>query len=87
MRLQPLVLLLALPSPVLAWSGTDEQGANVEIEAGERVRSGEAVEIYDYGSGTYQTIDVDRVTRRDRTVTVEGTDEDGDYLELEMEDE
>lgn len=87
MRLPLLALLLALPSPALAASGTDEQSGNVEIGAGERVKEGQAVEVYDYGRGTYQTIDVDRVTRRGRTVTIEGTDEDGDYRELEMEDE
>jgi hypothetical protein len=51
------------------------------------VKDGQAIEVYDYGSGTYQTIDVDRVTRRGRTVTIEGTDEGGDYRELEMEEQ
>lgn len=82
-----LLLSLCLSAlPAHAWDGTDSAtGNNVEIERGQTVRRGRDVEYFDYGSGTYKTLDVDSVQRRGGSVEVEGTDNDGNSVTLDMD--
>lgn len=82
------LLLALLPDPAIAWDGTNsETGDSVEIERGETVRRGRSIDYYDYGSGGYRSLDVDSVQRRGRSVEIEGTDDDGNSVTLEMESE
>lgn len=71
----------------MAWDGTNsESGEAVEIERGETVKSGQSIDYYDHGSGSYRTLDVDSVQRRGRSVEIEGTDDSGNAVTLEMDD-
>lgn len=71
-----------------AWDGYDnEKGASIEIEKGNLVRTGETIEIYDYGEGSYKNVDVESISRTGNTVELEVYDHDsGEYRTFEMED-
>ncbi|WP_260854797.1 DUF5334 domain-containing protein [Mesorhizobium amorphae] len=62
-------------------------GNQVEIERGNLVRSGNDIEVYDYGSGEYRDVSVEDINRHGSTVEVEVYDhQSGEYRTLEMED-
>lgn len=85
----PLLLLTALLSaPALAWDGYDnDAGGYVEIEPGNRVRTGETIDFYDYGAGEYRTGSVESINRFGGIVEVEVYDyETNEYRTLEMDD-
>lgn len=75
-------------SPAFAWDGTDtDSGGEVEIEAGNLVRTGNDIEIYDYDSGEYRNASVESIQRTGSTVELEVYDYDtGEYRTLEMND-
>ncbi len=82
------VLLLSTSLPVSAWDGINaETGEAVEIGKGNLVRTGEEIEVYDYGSGDYRSVTVEGINAYGGTVELEVYDNDtGDYMILEMED-
>ncbi|MGB0218785.1 MAG: DUF5334 family protein [Sinimarinibacterium flocculans] len=83
-----ILLLLAAPTGVLSWDGTDlESGSSVEIESGNTVRTGNDIEFYDYGAGEYREGSVESINRYGSGVEVEVYDyESGEYRVLEMDD-
>lgn len=51
-RLTAAFFLSAMSFTAIAWDGYDlETGANIEIERGNRVRSGSEIEFYDFDAG------------------------------------
>lgn len=81
------ILSLILVSPSVAWDGTDQSsGNNVEIERGQTVRPGRDIEYFDYGLGAYKSLSVDSVRRFGSSVEIEGTNESGESVILEMDD-
>lgn len=72
-----------------AWNGqSTDTGDSVEIESGNLVRQGSDIEVYDYGSGTYRDVTVERITDSGSSVDVEVYDsESGEYRTFEMEPE
>lgn len=81
------ILLLTLPAPAKAWDGFDYQaGSPVEIEKGERVRTGSDIEFFDYNAGEYRYGTVESIERFGGSVEVEVLDhESGEIRTLEME--
>lgn len=71
----------------LAWSGYDyDRGAHVEIESGNLVRPGEAIEIYDYSDGQYKDVEVHRIDGDGAGAEVEVYDyNSGEYRTLDMD--
>jgi len=54
-----LLTLICIFPEVKAWDGYNyEKGNYVDIEQGSVVREGNDIEIYDYGSGEYKTVEV-----------------------------
>lgn len=80
--------VLCFSSPVFAWDGYDyEKNSNIEIGDGNLVRSGNTIEIYDYGDGSYKDVEVESVYDTPGGVNVEVYDSDSDtYRTFEMED-
>lgn len=79
----------ALCGPAHGWDGVDTStGGSVEIGRGNLVRTGRAIEIYDYDSGQYRDVEVQSIQRSGGTVEVEVYDnESGESRVLEMEDD
>ena len=72
---------------VVAWDGYDyDKGTYVEIDEGNLVRSGEEIEVYEYGEG-YKYFDVESIERSGSTVELEVYDHDtNEYRYFEMDD-
>ena len=90
-RLALIVLTSLLSNPVFpcfAWDGYDhENSADVEIEKGNLVRSGNDIEFYDYGKGEYRQAEVQDINRYGSEVEVEVYDyQSGESRTLTMED-
>lgn len=82
------VFVFFLSTNLGAWDGTDEEtGNDVEIEAGNLVRLGNDIEIYDSEDGSYHDAEVQSIRLYGNTVEVEVYDyEEGECRTLEMED-
>jgi hypothetical protein len=83
-----LIFLLIITSTLAqAWDGYDyESGSYVEIDSGNLVRSGEEIEVYDYGAGEYKIVEVESISGSGSGVELEVYDPDtGDTRILEME--
>jgi len=80
--------LVLSPLQAIAWEGYDyEKGNNIEIEKGNKVRTGETIEIYDYAAGEYKDVEVNSINRHGRSVDIEVTDsETGETRTFEMND-
>ena len=78
-----LTLLYFLPTQGYAWSGYNyDNGSHVDIEKGSLVREGNDIEIYDYNSGGYKTVEVESVSSGE----VEYTDPDsGETVTIDMD--
>ena len=86
MRPAFLILSLFAATAASAWDGTDTGTGNIiEIEKGQTVRQGHEVEFFDYGSGSYRSLDVDSARKSGSNVEVEGTDSSGNAITLEMD--
>lgn len=86
--MRPAILIVSLlaGAPASAWDGTDTGTGNiVEIEKGQTVRQGQEVEFFDYGTGSYRSVDVDSVRGSGSSVEIEGTDSSGNTVTLEMD--
>lgn len=81
------VLLIVTVTNCAAWDGTDTNtGASIEIEHGQLVRPGRAIEVYDSTAGEYKEYDVDAIRRSGRSVEIEATDSaTGESTTLEMD--
>lgn len=82
-----LILTLAVgligSTTALAWSGTDQNGNSVEIGRGELVRPNRDIEIEI--DGETRNFSVDSVQRYGNRVEIEGTDENGNSMTLDMD--
>jgi len=64
------------PQQSISWDGYDyDKGTYIEIEKGNKVRTGETIEIYDYNAGEYKDVEVDSVNRNGRNLEIEVTDQ------------
>jgi hypothetical protein len=75
--------LALAPIGAFAWSGTDQNGNSVEIGRGETVRPGRDIEVEIDGNST--SLSVDSIQRRGGRVEIEGTDDSGNSVTLDME--
>jgi hypothetical protein len=82
-------MALSLSGPVQAWDGYDwERGSDVEIDEGNLVRPGHEIEIYDYGTGEYHSVEVQSIDDNGSGIEVEVYDYGtGEYRILDMEDD
>lgn len=82
-----LVLLALSGEPALSWEGTDQSGNSVVIEGGNLVRSGEDIEVFNYGAGRYENYTVEGIHRAGGLVELEVYNHDtGEHTTLEMDD-
>lgn len=59
-----LAAALFFSSSALAWDGYNlNTGAEVEIGKGNLVRRGSTIDVYDYNSGEYKSVDVEAIRR------------------------
>lgn len=81
-------VLACVAMPAVAWDGTiQETGDSVEIERGNLVRSGEDIEVFDYGKGTYRNLTVESIQRYGSSVEIEVYDNNtGEVMTLDMDD-
>ena len=80
---------LVIPVSTHAWDGYDyDKGNYVEIEKGNLVRSGNEIEIYDYGTGEYHDVEVESINRSGSTVEIDVYDHNtGEHRTIEMDDQ
>jgi len=68
---------------ILAWDGYDyNTGSYIEIGSGNLVRSGNEIEIYDYGDGSYKDVEVQSMSGNELEVYDYDT---GEYRYLDMD--
>ena len=82
-----LFVFLISSSHLFAWDGYDAlSNTPVAIDKGNTVRAGEAIELLDYSTGQYHSVDVESVRQVGGTTEVEVFDYNtGDYRILDME--
>lgn len=83
MKVALVVVGLMAASPALAWSGTDQNGNSVEIGRGELVRPNRDIEVEI--DGETQNLSVDSIRRFGGRVEIEGTDDNGNSVTLDMD--
>lgn len=82
-------LLVIVPAfSAYGWDGYDySNGAYVEIDRGNQVRTGEDIEVYDYSDNSYHDATVESVNRFGSSVEVEVYDQNnGEYRTFDMDD-
>lgn len=81
------IIIFLSPIASYGWDGYDyDSGSYVEIEGGNLVRSGQDIEIYDYGTGEYNDVEVQSIDSYGSGTEVEVYDYDtGEYRTLEMD--
>ena len=80
------VMLMSVNAPgAFAWSGTDQDGRSVEIGRGELVRPG--LDIEAEIDGQSRQLSIDTMQRSGGSVEIEATDQDGNSVTLEMEED
>lgn len=84
-----LASVIAIPATsALAWDGTDSDGSSVEIDQGNRVRTGDSIDYHNYDDGEDHSATVDSVTRAGSSVEVAVTDDDSsESTTLDMDDQ
>ena len=76
-------VLLLTSSNTIAWDGYDyNTGSYIEIGSGNLVRSGNEIEIYDYGDGSYKDVEVQGMSGNELEVYDYET---GEYRYLDMD--
>lgn len=82
------IVLSSFTVQALAWDGVDtESGNSVTIEQGNLVRTGNEIELYDYESGSYKSMEVESIDRVGGTVEMELYDnETGETRTFEFND-
>lgn len=83
------IAMLMVPGAAKSWDGQDQDtGESVTIDAGELVRSGNSIDIYDSSDGSYHNVDVNDITRTGGGVELDIYDNDtGEDRTLEMDDQ
>ena len=77
------VMAVGLAGPVLAWSGADQDGSRVEVDPNQAILPGREIEFQQ--DGERRTLSVESVRPFGGRIRIEGTDEDGDPVTLDME--
>lgn len=72
-----------VPATAFSWSGTDQDGNSVGIGRGELVRPYRDIEIE--VDGETRNFSVDSVRRYGNRVEIEGTDDSGNSMTLDMD--
>lgn len=72
-----------IAAPAFAWSGTDQDGNSAEIGRGELVRPGLDIEVEI--DGETRNLSVDSMRRYGGRVEIEGTDDNGNSVTLDMD--
>jgi len=82
-----IVILSLTPITGFAWDGYDyEKGSYVTIEKGNLVRTGQDIEVYDYGTGEYKDVEVQSIRGSGSGTEIEVYDRDtGENRTFEME--
>jgi hypothetical protein len=80
------LVLFLFSSLAFAWEGYDPlNNTPVAIDSGNVVRAGEAIELLDYSTGQYHSVDVESVRQVGGTTEVEVFDYNtGDFRILDM---
>lgn len=86
MRYSIFTFLILLTSQVFAWEGYDPlNNTSVAIDKGNLVREGEAIELLDYSTGQYHSVDVESVRQIGGSTEVEVFDYNtGEFRILDM---
>lgn len=86
MRYSIFTCLILLTSQVFAWEGYDPlNNTPVAIDKGNLVREGEAIELLDYSTGQYHSVDVESVRQIGGSTEVEVFDYNtGEFRILDM---
>jgi hypothetical protein len=76
-----LIVALLLSGPASAWEVQDlESGANIDIDRGTVVKTGETIRFYDYGVGEHHTGRITAISFRKGAMDVEVHDDKSDRL-------
>lgn len=78
-------ICVGLAGPAYAWSGTDQDGARVEIDPHQTIRPGLDIEIL--LDGEMRSLAVESLRRLEGGVLIEGRDENGNSITLKMEEQ
>jgi len=86
MRYSIFTFLILLTSQVFAWEGYDPlNNTPLAIDKGNLVREGEAIELLDYSTGQYHSVDVESVRQIGGSTEVEVFDYNtGEFRILDM---
>ena len=80
------LIIVLISTPALSWDGYDwDTGEYIDIQRGELVRPNREIEVYNYGTGDYETYTVERIKHKGHKTEVEVYDYDkGEYRTFEM---
>jgi hypothetical protein len=76
------IFALGLSGPASAMAGVDQDGNRVEIDDGQEIASGREIVIRI--EGEQRTLIVEGITRNDRGIAIDATDEDGTPFTFRM---
>lgn len=87
MRIIATAAMMLISTGAFAWDGyNSESSSYVEIGAGNLVRPGQEIEVYDYGTSSYKQVEVQSINTNGAGADVEVYDsESGEYQTYEME--
>lgn len=77
------VVVIGLAGPAFAWSGADHDGDHVDVDPDQAIAPGREIEFHQ--GGERRTLYVESVIPYQGRTRIEGRDEDGDRVTLEME--
>lgn len=76
-------MAVGLAGPAFAWSGTDQNGARIEIDPQQAIRPGLDIEVLQ--GGEMRALSIESMRRSGDDVVIEGRNEDGDPVTLNMQ--
>jgi pyruvate/2-oxoglutarate/acetoin dehydrogenase E1 component len=87
MKYLTVAAMMLITTGAFAWDGyNNESGSSVEIGAGNLVRPGQDIEVYDYSTGNYKEVEVQSINGAGTGAEVEVYDsESGEYETYDME--
>jgi pyruvate/2-oxoglutarate/acetoin dehydrogenase E1 component len=87
MKILATAAMMLISTGVFAWDGYNSDSSSyVEIGAGNLVRPGQDIEVYDYGTGSYKEVEVQSMNGSGSGTEVEVYDSgSGEYQTYEME--
>jgi hypothetical protein len=87
MRILATAAMMLISTGAFAWDGYNYGSSSyVEIGAGNLVRPGQEIEVYDYGSSSYKQVEVQSINSVGTGAEVEVYDsESGEYETYDME--